>query len=157
MKFVITLILTLISALLYRLGGMSQEEAKKNHIPLFLAKSWVRDWLLPGAGLGIILTWKWISFYQWGWFLLYYPLTGFAFSTYWDKLFGEDNFYMHGFMIGLASFALFFCGIHWWSVLISAVACGGLMGWLSARTGNVWKEECGRGAIYALTRLLLLI
>lgn len=156
LKTMLTLLSIVSSAALYRAGGMSKEE--KSWIPRFMRKSWVRDWLCPACGLGVLLSW-WQPSSLIGWLmvLLYYCLSGAALSTYWDSVFGYDNHYFHGFTAGLASFPLYWAGIHWYAVLISAIACGGLMGWLSAKTGNVNKEEYGRGAIFAATKLLLLI
>jgi hypothetical protein len=86
-----------------------------------------------------------------------------ALSTYWDFLFGDrDNFYMHGFMIGLSYSPLAWFGVKWWLILIRAVvlAAGmGLVNWLANKYH--WKcsdiiEENFRGAFIALTLPLLL-
>ena len=153
-----TLFCIVMSAFLYRFGGMSKEEAKQYHIPSFLANSWIRDWLCPLFNYLVLLTW-WhpTHLIQYLWLIPAYGLTGGAFSTYWDWLFRKDTFWLHGFMIGLASFPLYWAGIHWYAILANAIVSGVLMGWLCARTGNVWKEELGRGGISAITRLLLII
>lgn len=155
-KIILSTIAFILSSIAYRAGGMSKEE--KHWIPKFMRRSWVRDWLCPACGLGVILSW-WQpgSLIDWLMVLSYYSLSGAALSIYWDVIFKEDNFYMHGFMIGLASFPLYWAGISWYAILISAGISGLLMGLLSAKTGNVNKEEYGRGAIFAATKLLLLI
>lgn len=89
--------------------------------------------------------------------VLSFGFTFAAMTTYWDKLFGYDNFYFHGFMVGLASFPLIWVGFNWYSILISSVISGVLMGLWSKFNGNDVKEETGRGFIYAVTRLLLFI
>lgn len=155
-KIIISIISSILSSIAYRAGGMSKEE--KHWIPRFMRKSWVRDWLCPACGLGVLLAW-WQPNSALGWIMIlpYYVLSGLALSTYWDWLFGYDSFYLHGFMAGLAAFPLCWAGLHWWTILVNAIISGGLMGWLSVRTGNVNKEEYGRGAIFAITKLLLLI
>jgi len=154
----LTLVYIGITAFLYRCGGMSKEEAKQYHIPTFLAKSWIRDWLCTLFNYLVLLTW-WQpnNPLKYLWFIPTYLLTGFAFSSYWSRLFkGEDNFFAHGLFLGLASFPLYWAGIHIYAILINAIFSSVLMGWLCLRTGNVFKEEFGRGGISAATRLLLL-
>ena len=144
-KIIVTLIFSVFGAILYRIGGAKGYDTK------------FRDLGTPLCGIIILLIW-WQPV-KLGWLLLM-PHFGLAFAsmtTYWDKLFSEDNFYMHGFMAGLASFPLFWAGIHWYAILISAVVCGLLMGWWSKKEGNDVKEELGRGLVYCLTRLCLLI
>lgn len=91
-------------------------------------------------------------------------LTGFALTTYWDKLFGDvDNFYMHGFMVGLGAFPMFWYGSAWWIILVRAVLLGAFMGglnWIVHKKHiphSDWIEELSRGFATIVTIPLLLI
>lgn len=157
MVIIATILATVISALCYRFGGCSKEEGKQKYpwVPSMAFKSWVRDWIIP-----LVIT---------GWMLLCYPgvpwwaylvsiaLMGGALSTYWDRLFGFDNFWFHGFMFGAAKlmFAIFSgmwlgFGIH---CLVSALA----MGSISVSSRDVDVEEFGRGAVTGIALPLLMI
>lgn len=146
-KILLFLLLTLISAGLYRLGGWGKP-----------FKSWLRDWLCPACIYGALLLW-WQPSVWWGWLLLLvaYGLTGGALTTYLDSIFGYDNFYASGFLVGLGAFPLMFCGVAWWTVLVRAVLTGILWGVLCDLASNDWVEELGRGSIIVLTVPLLLI
>ena len=141
------LILTLICAILYRLGGYGKP-----------FKSWMRDWLIPP------LIYAWLLYYRhpgalWG-YLLVLPaigLTGAALTTYLDSIFGYDNFYAAGFLVGLGAIPFMFAGIAWWIILIRAVVLGLCWGAWCKFFGNDWVEELSRGAFIALTLPLLLI
>ena len=104
----LTLFLSIISAIFYRAGGLSQDSTE-SWIPKWLRHSWVRDWLCPICAL-IPLA---LVHGSW-WFLLAYVILAGALSTYWDFLFGFDNFWFAGFMCGIAAFPLLFCGFVWW-------------------------------------------
>ena len=145
MKYLLTLLLILLSGLFYKFGGTGKP-----------FKSWMRDWICPAFGFGSLLIW-WHPTTVVGWlmFIPAYGLSGGALSTYWDFVFGYDNFYAHGFMCGLASFPFIWAGIAWWTVLLSAVIGGLLMGLLCKIFSNVWVEEGGRGIIFAACKTLL--
>ncbi|MFA5747388.1 MAG: hypothetical protein WC926_04965 [Candidatus Paceibacterota bacterium] len=140
------LILTLICAILYRLGGIGKP-----------FKSWMRDWLIPP------LIYAWLFYYRhpdawYGWLMILpaIGLTGAALTTYLDSIFGYDNFWAAGFLVGLAAFPLYWTGIAWWLILIRAVLLGVTWGVWCKLFSNDWVEECGRGAFIALTLPLLL-
>ena len=79
------------------------------------------------------------------------PAIGGALSTYWDKLFGFDNFWFHGFMVGIAFFPVAIATGNWvmfgWHSLVLAVWMGG---W-SAIFGNAHVEEAGRYFVIGAT------
>lgn len=153
MKLLFTIILILLSGLFYRFGGMSKSE--QSWVPKFLRSSWIRDWICPLWGyLTLLIWWQPNTILGWLMFIPTYGLSGVFLSTYWDFVFGYDNFYAHGFMCGLASFPLIWAGVAWWVVLISAIAGGLLMGLLCKIFSNVWVEEGGRGVIFAASKLL---
>ena len=145
------LIACIISGTLYRAGGMSKDkEANPTWIPMWLRKSWVRDWLCPAfLLLPLLCFWRPSSLLDWGLLLPYYGLSGAALSTYWDWLFGEDNFYAHGFGCGLAGFCLI-TFVPWWILTLRLIICTVGMGlWSKWQDNDVW-EECGRGVFFIL-------
>ncbi len=159
MNILLLLLFTVIYALAYRAGGTGKEdEAKPKWIPKWLRKSWVRDWLCPLFVYGSLLL-----FYQpclwWEWLLLVlcYPLLGASLSTYWDWLFGFDNYWFAGFVCGIASFPLIFCGFTWWTILLRAILVAVLWGVWSLFWAEDWVEEFGRGAIIVLTTPVFLL
>ncbi len=155
-KIGVTLILSILSGIFYKFGGTGKEE--KSWIPMFLRKSWLRDWVIPMFSLAILFIW-WKPNIWWGYLLSIpvYVFMGAALSTYWDWVTGNDNFMLHGFFVGISFFPFYWVGMHWYAILINALVSGILMWWLCVRTGNVWKEEFGRGFISAITRLFLII
>jgi len=100
------------------------------------------------AGLAWIL-----GIHSW-WLLLMIPAMIGAISTYHDYL-GEDNFFVHGFVIGCATFPIALYNGHWWMLLfrclLLAVACGG---WSKVMKNPV-VEEFGRYFILPLSLILL--
>jgi len=78
------------------------------------------------------------------WLILTFGLMFAALTTYWDEVFGYDNFYFHGFMIGL-SFAPIMWG-NWLDLIFITFACCFWMGTWSMIVENVVWEEFGRYA-----------
>lgn len=146
------LIACIVSAILYRAGGMGQEPtAEPKWIPTWLRKSWVRDWLLPGVLLFSVFSF--LGPFSWlflGMCLLSYILSGAALSTYWDWLFGYDNFYAHGFFCGLAGVPLIWAGVPWPLIVGRIVICTVGMGLWSKFAGKDYVEEMGRGVFFIL-------
>lgn len=142
----LVLICSVISSILYRAGGLSKEQ--KYWIPIWMRHSWVRDWLCP---LFCLLP-MFLQHPHWI-FLLAYGAMGGAFTTYWDKLFKFDNFWFAGFMVGLSTFPLIFCGFSWWGVGVKSIILALLWGILSTSTGNDHLEEHGRGFLAGLLSL----
>lgn len=137
-----------LSSIFYRAGGLSQEE--KYWIPTWMRHSWVRDWLCP---LFCLLP-LFLQHPSWL-FILAYGAMGGAFSTYWKLYKGRANFWLSGFMVGMASLPLIFCGFAWWKLLIRAVALGVAWGGWSALIGNDHLEEHGRGALVGLSDFII--
>jgi hypothetical protein len=142
------IIFSILSGILYRLGGIGKS-----------FRFWMRDWTIPFVIYGLLITYKHpANTLGWLMFLPTIALTGGALSTYWDFLFkNEDNYYMHGFMIGLACLPLFWIGLHWWAILLRAVICALGMGIWSKLIDDVNLEEGGRGFITCATIPLLLL
>lgn len=165
-KIAIGLLACVLSAILYRAGGQSKDiDAKPTWMPMWLRKSWVRDWLLPALFLfTVFLFWRPSSLLDWVLLLPYYGLSGGALSTYWDDsknklldwiaqkinwIYPADNHYLHGFFCGVAGFCLI-TFVPWWILTIRLIVCPVGMGLWSKWQGTDWKEEEGRGALFVL-------
>lgn len=154
---IVTAIASVVSALFYRWGGLSKEEAAQNWpwVPQWLINSKTRD-----VGCSLLTV---------GWMLLFYPtvdwwcyLVAFGISwgmltTYWDFLFGYDNFYAHGFGVALALLPFAILTGMWIGFAIRLVVLSLAMGIWSQQTGNADAEELGRGAVIVLSLPLALV
>ena len=156
-KIISSIIVSVFCAFAYRFGGYSKEEGKKKFpwVPVWMFRSWIRDFFCSLIPLF--------------WLKLFYPqvhpsaygvtcaLSYFALTTYWDKLFGFDNYWFHGFMVGLTYFLFAtFSGL-WLGFIVRCIAMAVLMGGISAITGDVDIEEFSRGAAIGFTLPLLLL
>lgn len=144
-----TIIAAIISAAFYRMGGMSGMNTK------------IRDLGCPTVALAWMILFFPKTFAVWH-FLAFGAMFG-ALTTYWDSVFGWDNFYMHGFVIGLAY--LFYgvlTGI-WIPILARAVVLAVFMGLINYLANKYqwkhsdWWEECLRGFSIVATLPLLLL
>lgn len=144
-------ILCVVSAILMRAGGMDKlSTSNPKWMPMWLRKSWCRDWLLPLVFLLCVFCfWRPSSLLDWAMLLSYYGLSGGALSTYWDWAFGEDSYYAHGFAIGLAGFCLI-TFVPWWILTLRLIICTVGMGWWSAKENRDYVEEFGRGIFFIL-------
>jgi len=153
-------ILSGLSAILYRAGGMGQEDtARPKWIPKWLRHSWIRDWLIPPLSItGLLLFWHEApplhlliaSICTWG-------AMGAALSTYWDWVpfnKGKDNFWMHGFFVGISTLPFFFFGYAWWAVLSQALISAVGMGLISTMSDVDYVEEFGRGFFATIVRFV---
>ena len=142
-------LLSALSGLLYKLGGWGKPFDTKYRdagCPLVMLALY---WLLNGFHLEHTVA-----------YIIVYGLSWAAMTTYWDWLFKEDNFYMHGGMLGLAALPL--CvevplGLILFRAIILALSFG-----LINKYVNKWQlpnaddiEEVSRGVIYSATTALL--
>lgn len=165
-KILIWAIACAISAILYRAGGMGKEvTAKPTWMPMWLRKSWVRDWLLPAVLLlPLLCFWFPSSLLDWVMLLPYYLLSGGALSLYWDDsknkllnwicskinwIYPADNYFLHGLFCGLAGFCLI-TFVPWWIITLRLIICTLGMGIWSKYQNNDVKEEMGRGVFFIL-------
>lgn len=119
-------------------------------MPMWLRKSWVRDWLLPLVFLLALFSfWRPSSLLDWAMLLPYYGLSGGALSTYWDWLFGEDSYYLHSFGCGLAGFCLI-TFVPWWILTLRLIICTVGMGYFSKIINSDELEEEIRGVFFIL-------
>jgi len=138
MKLLILLVSSIISGILYRLGGWEKGNTK------------YRDAGCPLVFL--LLIWILFGFHLkfWWAYLLTFGLSWAALTTYLDSIFGYDNFYAHGFMCGLAGIPLIWCGLPLLLILTRIVVCTVGMGLWSKLISWDVAEEFGRGVLFIL-------
>jgi len=93
-----------------------------------------------------------------------YGAMGGALTTYWDKLWGWDNFWMHGAMIGVADVLYVWVGvISWKAFIVRVMVLGAFMGFLNFFLEKYkvkyrdYIDEGGRGSSIIFSRLIYLI
>jgi hypothetical protein len=146
LKILIIFIASILSAILYRCGGKGKPfDTKYRDIGCPLVYL-IATWLL----LGFNISYWWV-------YLSMFGIAFAAMTTYWDFLFGYDNYYAHGFMIGLSTFPLFWLGVPWYAILAIIAFCSLGMGILSNLIDNDVKEELSRGLTYGLSLFFLLL
>lgn len=153
-----TIIATILSAFLYRLGGLSKEEGKSKFpwLPLWIFNTKTRD-----IGCSVIsVLWMFLfycDYFPWWIYLISFGATWGALTTYWDFIFGEDNFFAHGAMIAAALFPFIILNGFWVGFVIRIVTLSLFMGIWCKIFGNADIEEYGRGGAIAATLPLMLI
>lgn len=143
MKILLILILSVISAVFYRMGGSGRFH---------------RLWRILGVpALTIVAVWACfgVKMAYWWVYLLSFGLMCAAISTYFDFLFGYDNFWFHGLMLGAAAFPIAYTTGHWLGFILRCAILSVFMGlWC-----KFWKwdiaEETGRGFACVVSVLLL--
>lgn len=141
MNVIIAVVFSLLAATAYRAGGSGRypRAVRVVGIPLLLALQ---------AFLSGVHSW---------WVLLSIPLTIGAISTYWDFLTGGeyDNYWLHGFMLGIAAAPIAYVSGHWWLFIARCFILAVFMGVWCA----IWKwdiaEETGRGFVLPATLLMI--
>jgi hypothetical protein len=161
--WIIYIFLSLLSGVLYHLGGLGDDGAKKYpKLPKWMFNTKMRDWVCSLCNLGLIsLLFGWVVWWQYlGVFLLSW---GFL-STYhgWlNKFFKkpEDNVYWfnwftHGFCLGLPLLLLITI-IPIWGVLLICLGMGISMMIWSQLISLAWLEEGGRGFLFIFITYLV--
>lgn len=152
-----TIFMALISGFLYRLGGLSKEQAKQQ-IP------WCPSWLINSKTRDIgcsVLAVGWMFLFlpkfEWYIYLISFGLMWGALSSYWDFINGDDNFWLHGFAVAFSFISFPISDGEWVGFGVRCIALAVLMGGWCAIFKNDWVEELGRGAFIVATLLILLI
>lgn len=140
---ILNLACAVLSSILYRAGGLARTQ--RYWLPLFMRRSWVRDWLCP---LCVLLP-LFIQHPSW-WFVLAYGALGGALTTYWDWLFEFDNYWFSGCVAGLALLPLALCGFSLVTILVKALVLAVAWGVWSLVWTNDHAEEHGRGFLLAV-------
>lgn len=95
-------------------------------------RSWMRDWLIPVIFISILLWFKpqSLNLRSLMAYLIGFLALGASLTTYWDFLFGFDNLWLSGFIVGLSAIPFLWCGIALWVIigrtLILAIIWGSL-------------------------------
>ena len=139
MKILYILIACLFSGIAYRLGGTSK------------GTKW-RDLGCPLVLIGLLLLNGYIKLTVVNLIALFltFGLSFGALTTYYDWLFGYDNYYAHGLGCGLAGIPLIWAGVPLWLILTRTMVCTVGMGLWSKYTKNDVVEEIGRGVFFIL-------
>ncbi len=145
-KILLWLGLSILSGILYRLGG----SAKRGNWLDFARNSKTRDVGCPLVLLGLVWVLFGLKWHFWWAYLATFGLSWGGLTTYWDWLFGYDNFYAHGFFCGLAGIPLLWAGVAWPVILARLTLCTVGMGLWSKFVGNDVQEELGRGLFFIL-------
>ena len=138
MVIIVLLAGMILSAILYRMGGATGYNTKFRDLGCPLV-ALITLWLMKG----IVLSYWWV-------YLLFFGLSFGALTTYWDWLFGYDNFYAHGLGCSLATIPLLWVGLPWGIFILHTIICTIGMGLWSKFIGNDVQEEMGRGALFIL-------
>lgn len=80
-----------------------------------------------------------------GWYLASFFLNWGAISSYWDKIFGYDNHFAHGFGVGFAMLPFAIVTGLWAGFALQVIICTLWMGLVSVLSANDDFEEYGRG------------
>ena len=157
MIYILAAVATVINALCYRFGGCSKSEGAVKYpwVPVWMFNSKTRD---IGVSL-VTVIWMAICYPHVAWYiyLITFGVSWGALSTYWDWLFGFDNFWFYGFMIGVAKLGFAIVTGMWVGFAVHCIALALVMGIISALSGNVDVEELGRGASTGATLPLMML
>jgi hypothetical protein len=153
-----TILATILSALAYRLGGLGADgKVRFPFIPKWMFDSKVRD-----VGCSLIATAWMYEFYpvhpqHYSIYFLCILIMWTSLTTYWDWLFGYDNYWAHGLGIALSFIPYFIYTGEWTGFIVRCAVLTILCGGISKLSGNDDVEELGRGASLAATLPLFLI
>lgn len=96
-------------------------------------RSWYRDWIIPliFGGVMIWLTKKSFNVGAVVAYILGFLALGGSLSTYWDKLFKEDNLWFSGFICGLTAMFYILIGLNSISIFVRAILLALIWGCLN--------------------------
>lgn len=149
-KILIILGLAILSAILYRLGGMAglNKAIRRFGCPAcliaavgFLPNNWSSIWVYVGLIVTYLLSYGVMTTYFKGdeidckWY--HWVFTGLGYS--------------------LAILPYVVVSGHWVGFAIRTIVLTGLVTLISEKSDNVWVEECSRGFLFVITILFLLI
>lgn len=145
------------SGLFYRLGGMGASGKQKYPwAPAWIFDTKVRDWGCPALGILVMIFIVKVNV-DWWIHLIGFGLYWAALTTYWDKVFGYDNFYAHGLGCAL-SYLPYAIVLGFWKVfIIRCIVLAIAMGLWSYIIKKDWLEEGGRGVLLQLTKAIYTI
>lgn len=154
MNIIYVILLSVVSAILYRMGGCSPADlqAEWGWVPAPIRNFPKKRDVLANIVKLLAVFILGMNAPFWAYFLSFGLLWA-SLSTYWDELFGYDNFYFHGFMCQFSLLPLaFFGGFLDFGVRCIVLALA--IGLWSKYNGNATKEELGRGFFLTLVELI---
>jgi hypothetical protein len=161
-------LLSIVSGVGYRCGGYGNEgRIKYPNLPTWFFDTKARDILCAFCAViayGLLQTpFSFFADFIWLAYLFSFLLTFGALTTYWDFIFIKDNYWVHGFMIGLAFFPLAIVTGDWIVLAIRSLVLAVGMGLWSLYNkpigpwGEDETEEFGRGFLIPISLLLYLL
>lgn len=156
-RIIFFVILTIISACLYRAGGMAKEEtARPKWIPKGIRNTKARDFGVPlCAVLSLIV----LGYLHWTLILVFGMMFG-SMTTYWKRKHTDATWFswvLTGFFYGVSVLPVVIAYGLWVGFTCRVIATSiFVMAW-SLFIGNDVVEEMGRGAINNITLAFLLI
>lgn len=143
LKIIAVLIASILSAVLYRMGGASGFNTKYRDIGCAFITTCL---------VGYLVAWHWSL-------VLVFGLMWGALSTYWKRTPNAKwwNWLLTGLGYSLALLPFCIAEGHWLGFFSRTIVLSGLVMIWSELNGNAVWEECGRGALITLTVPLLLI
>ena len=145
-KIGIVIVLSIISAILYRLGGQGKPFNTRYRDVGCSLVTLVALWLL----LGFILSYWWA-------YLLTFGLSWGALSAYWGLDEKRWGYWAHGLGLSLAILPIVFVTGHWIGFILRTIILTGFITIWSELVSKDKIEERGRGFAIIVTTLLLLI
>lgn len=143
LKILAVVLASIISAILYRMGGSAYYNTKYRDIGCSL---------LSCLLVGYLVSWHWTL-------ILVFGLTWASLTTYWKV--GPKaywfNWLITGTMYSVATLPFIIAEGHWLGFASRTIILGGATMIWSELNGNAVVEECGRGALITLTIPLILI
>jgi hypothetical protein len=140
MIIIILLLLSILCGVLGRLGGRAKDGIWYD----FLSNTKARDIGCSLMVLSSLLIVFGFHLNLWWVYLLLILLHLGAFSTYYDTIFGYDNLWFSGFMVGLALLPFAWFGIAWWLILIRAILLAIIWGCLNKYLPDkvlIWRRD----------------
>ncbi len=157
MNFIYQILLSVVSAILYRLGGSSKTDQDKEFpfIPRWFKNIPKKRDVMSNLVCLYSLFLLGINAPFWVWFISFGLLWA-SLSSYFDWMFGYDNHYMHGFMCGFSLLPLVIFGnLVLSAFIIKSILLAIGMGLWSKYNGNATKEELGRGFLLTISNVLV--
>lgn len=109
MQIMILILLAIASGIAGRCGGAKGYDTKYRDIGCSAI-----------VVVAVILVLGWYSSFWWV-YLLMFAAHWAAFSTYQDTIWGYDNLWASGVLVGLAAFPAYWLGVPWWVIGIRAI------------------------------------
>ena len=133
MNLIILFILSVASGILGRMGGSRYYDTKYRDIGCSI---------ISILGLCLFVP---FSLSHWWVYLIIFGLHWASFSSYWDWLFGFDNLWFSGFVVGMSMLpACFIVHWIWWIIVIRALLLAVAWGLINLYRRPIWKWDAAQ-------------